>query len=433
MKFWILTTLFTVSILNFSGCGVKPAPKKEIVVDESLPVITLTKYGIIPDMNSVAFEWNKLENPKVKGIYIYKHLKGDKNSKDDFYKAIDNRFATHFVDQSIEPNSEYVYYFKTFSKDAHSKPSKTFSVKSLEALNSVSWLYAVSDMPRSVKLLWRPHTNPRVHSYVIYRKDLTQRNYEEIATVDGRLSAEYIDTDLLDNREYQYRIKVLTYDDILSKQSDVVSAVTRALPKSIENIKATKNLANSIKISWDKSSSKYFHQYYVYRSESADGSYELIATLYNNHFLDKIQKDGKEYFYRVTAVDVDSLESTYDSKPVVGISLTKPKAPIYVKATLEQDAINVTWTKNDKRTVAYKVVRIEQRNWFKKVIKEFKNIEQESLKDTTIKKGYQYSYEVYALDKHGIVSKPNASNEILVPLPVEIKKESNSQSTTTEK
>lgn len=422
MKLWILITLFTVSILNFSGCGIKPAPQKAIITDSSLPVVTLTQHGVIADMNSIAFEWNKLDDPRVKGIYVYRRLAKDKKSKFSFYKAIDNRFVTHFVDREVQPNTEYLYFFKTFSKRAYSKSSKIFRIKSLNVLNSVAWLYAVSDMPRSVKLLWRPHSNSRVKAYLIYRKDLTQRNYQEIAKVDGRLSAEYIDKNLVDNREYQYRIKVLTYDDIVSKQSDVVNARTRALPNKIVKIKASKNLANRIEIRWNRSNSKYFYQYYLYRSSSQDGSYDLIATLYNNHFVDKIQKDGKEYFYKVSVVDVDSLESAY-SKAVVGVSLTKPKAPIYVQAKLRGNHIILTWKKSDKRTVAYKVVRIEQRNWFKKVLKEFVNINSEEFVDRNIKKGYQYSYKVYAIDKYSILSQANVSNKILVPLPVEIEED----------
>ncbi|MCD6433890.1 MAG: hypothetical protein J7L21_07595, partial [Sulfurimonas sp.] len=75
MKLWTLSTLCTVSLLIFSGCtATTPTPKKEAVVDSTLPIVELTQNGIFVDMNAVAFEWKSIKDPRVKGLYIYKQI-----------------------------------------------------------------------------------------------------------------------------------------------------------------------------------------------------------------------------------------------------------------------------------------------------------------------------------------------------------------------
>ena len=74
MKLWNLTTFLTVLILTFSGC-VGTSPKPKAVVDNTLPIITLTKNGTFADMKAVGFEWNSVkDDPRVEGVYIYKKV-----------------------------------------------------------------------------------------------------------------------------------------------------------------------------------------------------------------------------------------------------------------------------------------------------------------------------------------------------------------------
>ena len=74
MKSWTLAIYYTVSILILSGCvSSKPTPKEETIVDETLPIVKLTKMGTIVDMKTIALEWKSIEDPRVRGIYIYRN------------------------------------------------------------------------------------------------------------------------------------------------------------------------------------------------------------------------------------------------------------------------------------------------------------------------------------------------------------------------
>jgi fibronectin type 3 domain-containing protein len=417
MKLWRLITLCAVSFAIFSGCtSTTPKPKEEAVVDTTLPVVELTKNGVFVDMNAIAFEWKNITDPRVKGIYINKKDMGAKvaseDIKDDYYDTVDSRFTTHYIDDKIVPDTKYNYYFKTFSAKAESRPSRIVTVNSLPVLQSVSWIHSIEGMPRSAKIIWRPHTNQKVKSYIIERKTLQDNKWEKIATVNGRLNAEYIDPELKDNYVYKYRVRVKTYDGIVSTPSETVRVVTKALPKPIMGIIATKNLPKQISLNWDKADYKDFYRYYVYRSEDIDGTYELIAKLHNNKFIDKITEDGKSYFYRVSSVDKDALESKHEKLSVQGMTLSKPNAPAIVGAILVGNRVELSWKRVDPRTTSYTVLKKSKKGWFDTVSAEIEGVPSTKYIDSNIESDTTYFYQVCAVDKNGIRSEPSIEIKI---------------------
>ena len=416
MKLWKWITFYTVFLLILSGCASSaPVPKQDRVVDATLPMVKITKNGILPDMQAIAFEWSSVSNPRVKGIYIYKSTIGEKSTPLKHFKTIEGRFSTHFIDTDVVPDTEYKYAFKTFSDEAEGKQSSVIKVHSLAVLKSVSWIYSKTGMPRTAKIIWRPHNNHSVKSYLIERKTLEDKEWEELAVVEGRLNAEYIDKELDDNYVYQYRIRVQTYEGIVSAPSQVVKIVTKALPIGVKTIEVSKSLPKKIKITWTKSKAKDFAQYYLYRSEDMDGSYELIAKLYNNKFSDKISEDGKVYFYRVSVVDKDTLESLHDKLSIRGQTLAKPQAPEVVQAILTGNSIKVTWNKTDTRSRSFTLVRKYKKGWFETITQEFKGLKNQKYIDTNIVANSEYIYTLYAIDKYGIISNP--SKEVIVITP----------------
>ena len=416
MKLWTLTTLSTALLLILSGCGATPTPKKEAVVDSTLPVIELTKTGTFADMKAIAFEWKTLQDSRVEGIYIYKMSPSEdgKKSEQAYYTTIENRFATHYVDNGVKPDSRYSYSFKTFSKDAESMPSKIVTVNSLPVLESVSWIHSVTGMPRSAKLIWRPHTNQKVKAYLIERKTLSDEKYEEVGRVHGRLNAEFIDKDLKDNYVYKYRVRVWTYDDIVSTPSEIVKVITKALPKKVTNIRTTTDLPKKVELYWSKSTEEDFALYHVYRAEESDGTYELIAKLHNNNHTDKIDIDGKKYFYRVSVVDIDGLESLHEES-IVGKTLVRPATPSLVEAKLIDNSIEIVWSNSDKRTKSYVIRKKEKKGWFDATTEDITDLTSQRFVDSKIVAGATYFYKVYAVDANKILSEESIEVQVKVP------------------
>ena len=414
MKLFSLSTLCTASLLLFSGCqGINPLPQKKTVIDSTLPIVSLTDNGIIRDMKTVAFEFKSIKDPRVKEIYVYKRNDAKEASSElKYYESIDNRYKTHYLDAEDAPGTEYSYAFRVVAKGTQGKLSEIYNVKTLPILQSVAWIHSIAGLPRSAKIIWRPHSNERVNSYIIERKTFKDENWDKIATLQGRLNAEYIDEGLKDNAIYLYRVRAKTYDGIISGPSQVVKSVTKALPKEIEYISASKNLPKSIKLDWSASKQKDFEQYYLYRATDIDSSFELIAKLYNNHYTDKIDEDGKVYFYKVSVVDKDGLESKKDKHTIMGMTLPKPEAPVITGIKLINSGVELSWKKTDSRIKYFNIIRKHRTNWFKETTKEFKNISQSSFVDKYIVPSSTYTYIVYGVDANGIVSKPSTEVKI---------------------
>jgi len=417
MKLLPLSILCTASLLILSGCNAtSPKPAEKATIDSSLPVITLTKKGIIADMKSIAFEWKSIKDPRVLGIYIYKRTPKDEDqSKLEYYDTISSRFKTHYVDTDVQPDTRYSYAFKTFSKDAEGELSPVYNVNTLPVLQSVSWIHSIAGLPRSAKIIWRPHISERVKAYIIERKAFEDDAWKKIAEVNGRLNAEYIDEGLEDNHVYLYRVRVVTFDGLVSTPSQIVKVVTKSLPKSVQNIKASKNLPKKIEISWNTNKPKDFAAFNLYRGEDIDSSFELIAKLQSNKFVDKINEDGKVYFYAVSVVDKDGLESEYEKNKVMGMTLKKPKAPVILESHFDGSKVFIDWDEGDHRIRQYVVVRKHKQGWFKENIKEFKGIKKTEFVDSNILPDSKYTYVVYGADKYGIVSKP--SSEVIITTP----------------
>ncbi|WP_321778692.1 hypothetical protein [Sulfurimonas sp.] len=415
MKLWTLITSSAVFLLILSGCGSSPKPASEFKIDATLPVIELTQRGTFVDMNAIAFEWKAIKDERVKGIYIFKQSMGEDAGELNHYKTIDNRFTTHFLDKNIKPDSAYTYSFKTFSKEAESRMSEAKILNSLPVLQSVSWIKSVQNMPRTAKIIWRPHTNQKVKSYIIQRRTLEDEKWGNIATIEGRLNAEFIDKELKDDFVYKYRVRVVTYDDIISSPSEIVQVVTKALPISIKNIITTTNLPKKIQIDWEKSTTEDFARYYLYKSEESDGSYELIAKLYNNTFIDAVEEDGKEFFYRVSAVEKNDLESIHDKLSIQGITLSKPTTPSLLEATLVNNKIQIKWRLKDSRVKSFIVIKKAKAGWFDAKEEEFVDIKGNKFVDGEIGPNVSYYYQVFSVDEFLIKSEP--SIEIILKTP----------------
>jgi len=416
MKLWTLATFCAASLLVLSGCGgATPKPVDEIVIDKTLPIVKLTQSGTFVDMNAIAFEWSSFDDERVKGIYIYKQTMSKEGSELAHYKTIDNRFTTHYLDRNIKPDTAYTYSFKTFSEEAESPMSEMKVLNSLPVLQSVVWIQSIQNMPRTAKIIWRPHSNEKVKSYIIERRTLEEEKWSRIATVDGRLNAEYIDVELKDEYVYKYRIRVLTFDDITSTPSEIVQVVTKSLPITVKHIVATTELPRKIEINWEKSTTEDFARYYLYRSEKSDGTYELIAKLHNNTFTDIIEEDGKEYFYRVSAVEKNGLESIHDKISIQGVTLIKPKTPALVEAKLIDNKVQISWKNSDPRVKSFTVIKKAKTGWFEAKDEEFVDIKGNKFIDPEIGPNVTYFYQVFAIDEFSIKSEPSIEVELKTP------------------
>lgn len=405
------TLSVSLALSLFSGCAPQPAPQKTVTIDSTLPTPSMN--GFIADITSIAFEWKPVADPRVTGYYVYRNTPGAEDQKLQRIATIDSRFATHYVDNDLKAGSEYQYRFATITKEgSESVASETVLVATQPMIAPVSFFQAVGNMPRSAKLLWRPHPNGKINGYVLERQDATDQKWNTVTTISGRLNAEYIDRELKDAQVYHYRIKATTFDKLTTEPSEMSKVITKPLPPEIKNITSTNDLPRAIKLSWEPSSITDLSHYNIYRATNPNGRFEYHVKLETTTFTDTITEDGKFYFYKITAVDKDGLESMQSSVATQGSTLAKPQTPIAYEGHIQNKAVELKWKNSDNRTQNYTVVKTTKTSWISRESIDINNITDTAFHDGDIKPDTTYLYEIMSVDKNGIRSLPTEAIEL---------------------
>ena len=392
------------------GCSRSPdTPSQQASqYDASLPKIDTMR--TLPDINEIGFEWTPIHDDRVEGYYIYRVEGG--NSKR--IATIKDKYVSHYVDTKLKPETTYNYRMSTYSSSKkESEPSSMVSVTTTGTIESVPFLKAITGLPSRIKLVWRPHPMDRVESYIIERSELKSNEWKEIARIEGRLNAEYIDKDLKDNHFYRYRVKVKTYDGIISKPSDVVEATTKPLPKSVIGVGASTDLPKKIILKWEPVIQEDLSFYKIYRSSNSMMFYSYYGKTTATEFEDLINENGTNYYYKIVAVDVDGLESPEPKNAVMGTTLAALAAPKVSSVKQEGNSIALSWV-GDEHAVKYNLTReFEEAGSTKK--QNFTGIFEPHYYDTDTMPGVTYTYKITAIDKYGIASENSDAITITIP------------------
>jgi len=124
----------------------------------------------------------------------------------------------------------------------------------------------------------------------------------------------YIDNDIQTGKKYFYMVKVIDENDEESHFSPVNNgyAASAAAPSAPAGININTETTGQAIITWNAVSDA--DKYRVYRSDSSEGLYEKISTDINSNtleFTDSTIKGDNVYYYRVTAINNDGLESMF--------------------------------------------------------------------------------------------------------------------------
>ncbi len=415
MKQLILPTLVATLLLT-SGCTPQPSAPVEPTIDPTLPKVNVN--GHIESMSSIAFEWKPLKDPRVKGYYIYRNDPEANDHELSRHSSVESRFASHFTDTKLQPNTTYVYRFSSYDEQLHeSDASKTFRVTTKPVLTSVSFFDSVGNLPRMAKLIWRPHDDSGVKGYILERQTVEKADWEEIARIDNRLQAEYIDTDLDDNRVYKYRLRAITYTNVISTPSDIAKVITKPLPKEIQSVHASTDQPKRIQITWTAASEMDIDYYKIYRSSSSEGGYSYHAKLNETEFTDEIDEDGENYYYTITAVDKDGLEGPQQSSPAHGSTLVKPESPSFIDATVTNNSAVLSWKNNDSRTKSYTIIKTTKESWISSTTQEITGVTETNYTVNDLLPDTQYKFQVMAVDENDINSVPTEPVDVLFSTP----------------
>ncbi len=105
------------------------------------------------------------------------------------------------------------------------------------------------------------------------------------------------------------------------------------------NLKATEDLPDYVKLTWDKAEGA--KEYTVYRAAYDKGTYYNIGISKTNSYEDKSAAPNRFYYYKVRSYDYEKYSKF--TKPVRGRKKILPDAPRKFKVTTDEPAITLTW------------------------------------------------------------------------------------------
>ncbi len=414
-------SLATLMIL-FSGCNNLNnnlnTPTVKPKIDTSLEMIKKDSIKSISDITAIAFEWQKVEDPRVIGYNFYRSdvLKDGRTLK--LVKSLKNRYATHYVDSGLEPNTKYIYQISSRTKEGvESNTTDAYLVQTLPRLTAVSFTQAVSELPNRIKVLWRPHQDKTVEYYQIQKFNLKTNEWDNLAKVEGRLQVEYIDDGLDNSESGKYRVIAYDFNDVPSEPSKSVIGKTKALPIGPNSVNASDNYAKKIEVTWNASPTEDVVKYAIYRSpfKTLGFSKEHEVKADTLSITDKVNDDNKKYYYKVYAVDKDGLFSNMKVDAEEGKTLGKPAKPVITLAQIQGNKAILNWTPGDNRAISYNVYKKIKINFLEYKTVKYTDIKGLRFEDTDIISGVEYQYSIQANDPNGLISEKTEEALLTIP------------------
>lgn len=377
-------------------------------LDASLPIVKDVK--TINDVRSVGFEWEKINDTSlIEGFVLYRVEKDGSAKK---IATIRNPLATHYYDNGLLPQTKYAYQVSTLGKNGSVSPRSPIVHIKTSFIDPVESVFASDNYAKEVKIIWSPHPNPSISKYIIQRQD-SKGVFLNIGVVKNRLYVEYFDKNLEDGKDYKYRVIAESFEGAKSLPGPIAVGRTKSQPPAISGLSASSDLPREIRLKWDKSPQEDVSKYKIYAANSLKDHFKVIGETKNTEYVDKVDSDGLERFYKVIPIDNANIEGELPLGAVKGSTLVPPPTPVIIKGVIQNAQAIIQWQKvNDTRVKSYAVYRYEG-NFSSRPLR-FANILKNEFVDKEMTNGKKYRYQVVSVDGNGLESRPSKEVELLL-------------------
>lgn len=331
-----------------TGCAItSPMSKPSAMRDGSLP--TVNSIRTVSSSNSIGLEWDYIKDTNVKGYYVYRSKLNETMRN---IARVDDGYSTHYLDENLEPNMTYRYMMKSYGDSGVSNDGIVVVASTAKSIDSISFAQML-ELPDRIKIIWRPHANLKVDSYIVERADARINNWSKIAEVKGRLSAEYIDTKIINGMQYQYRIRVRTLDGEISEPSQIILPQTKVLPEPAANLQATLDQPKKIILTWDSPTNSDVAYYQIYSSTSPMLPFILLSKTSTNSYDDLINENGVKRYYKVTTVNKNGTESKFQDNPVMGQTSLSDETPASFEPAINNEIESIIIDDSSPNTTTF--------------------------------------------------------------------------------
>ncbi|HEB72057.1 MAG TPA: hypothetical protein ENI77_05495 [Nitrospirae bacterium] len=178
----------------------------------------------------------------------------------------------------------------------------------------------VAAMPagfRKIEINWKLQTDPEVKAFYIYRSQSADGQFIKIGKIKNADAVAFIDQHsekhpVDDSTTYFYKVTTINIVGRESPESATVSVVSLGPPKPPAGLSASSGSIRSAHIKWSLHDNAEVAGYKIYRSQSKDGSYKLIADIKGRKVVEYDDLNGgskaapeladsKTYYYSISA------------------------------------------------------------------------------------------------------------------------------------
>ena len=322
------------------------------------------------------------------------------------------------MDKPLDDGTEY--YYKITASNLQSYESDFSKCISQKTIESVENLTADGDLIREIRLKWQPEEAPLAKGYVVYRSQKENEGFQQIQKISDPQTGSFADkTGLGDDCSYYYYLTVYDDQDRETGPSLVVSAKTKGPPPPVVTLEAQSGLVKKVKLQWSPILQEEVAGYKIYRTLNETGPYQLIATLNDRKvglytdsgpFLQSLE-DNVAYYYRLTVFNPVNVESRTGAD-AMGKTKARPQSPEGLRAEdFQAQKASIYWQANNEADVVhYHIYRKESGSDYFTALGT--TGAETHYVDTNLKNGTEYSYQIKAEDKDGLIS--DASDPVTI-------------------
>ena len=316
------------------------------------------------------------------------------------WTAIATVTGTSYVDKSAAAGVTYSYTVRGVDADGELSPgfdrtgvSTTIPAASTTPANVT--LGSAKVVSGGIQVTWQQADGAA--KYRVYRKDAMNTVWKVIATVTG---TSYVDKSAAAGVTYSYTVRGVDADGELSPDFDRTGvSATISAPTNVKLVGA-KAVNGGIQVTWQQANGAV--KYKVYRKDTANTDWKVIATVSSASYVDRTTKIGTKYTYTVRGVAADgkTLSPGYDK---TGVSATAAPANVTMgSAKAVNSGIQVTWQRAED-AAKYRVYRKDAANTGWKAIA---TVSDTNYVDKTAKIGTKYTYTVRGVAADGKTLSP---------------------------
>jgi len=150
---------------------------------------------------------------------------------------------------------------------------------------------------KSIIIKWDKVDNAK--GYVLYKMKNGDEKFLRYKEFDAD-ETEFLDKEITPGEKYYYKIMTLAKNDDYDSDMSDVAYICASLP-TVSDFKARQKDDGSVEFTWSKV--KKADKYIVYRSDSENGLYTAIATVYSPEYLDSTEQSNGTFYYKIVCAN----------------------------------------------------------------------------------------------------------------------------------